>query len=92
MSNLEEILANFDFKLAKEKIAQAPAVPRDHSKLLLVNRESKSIQDAVFYQIIDFLGDNDVLVLNETKVFPARLLGKKKNWRKSGVVIVETIK
>ena len=77
MSNLEEVLANFDFNLAKEKIAQVPAVPRDHSKLLLVNREEKSIKDAIFYQIKDLLGENDVLVLNETKVFPARLLGKK---------------
>lgn len=91
MSNLEEVLANFDFNLVKEKIAQKPAEPRDHSKLLLVDRDNKSIKDAVFYQIVDLLGENDVLVLNETKVFPARLLGKKETGGKVELLLLKQL-
>ena len=91
MSNLEKILANFDFNLSKEKIAQTPAVPRDNSKLLLVDRKEKTIEDAIFHQIVDFLGENDVLVLNETKVFPARLLGKKNTGGKVELLLLKQL-
>ena len=91
MSNLEEILTNFDFVLAKERIAQSPVIPRDHSKLLLVDRNEKSIKDAIFYQIVDLLDENDVLVLNETKVFPARLLGKKETGGKVELLLLKQL-
>jgi S-adenosylmethionine:tRNA ribosyltransferase-isomerase len=91
MSSLDQVLANFDFHLDKNKIAQAPAIPRDHSKLLLVNRQQNSIKDSIFYQITDYLGDNDVLVLNETKVFPARLLGKKETGGKVELLLLKQL-
>jgi S-adenosylmethionine:tRNA ribosyltransferase-isomerase len=67
----------FDYHLPKELIAQEPISPRDHSRLLILGKESK-IEDKHFYDLPDLLDQDDVLVLNETKVFPARLLGKKK--------------
>ncbi len=68
---------DFDFELPKEKIAQHPSEKRDHSKLLVVNRESKTLDDRHFYDIVDLLDSNSVLVINDTKVIPARLMGIK---------------
>ncbi len=70
-------LDDFQYHLPSELIANQPANPRDHSRLLLVNRANRKFEHAHFYDLADFLTNNDVLVLNETKVFPARLLGKK---------------
>lgn len=74
---------DFDFELPKESIAQHAIEPRDHSKLLVVNKNSDELEDKHFYDIVDYLNENDILVLNKTKVIPARLFGKKEN----GVVI-----
>lgn len=68
----------FDYNLPKSLIAQKPTSPRDHSRLFVFDRISKKIQHKHFYDLVDILSDNDVLVLNETKVFPARLKAKKK--------------
>ncbi len=70
-------LSDFDYHLPPEKIAQTPASPRDSSKLLIVDRKSGSQTDARFSDLAAMLGPNDVLVLNNTKVFPARLLVHK---------------
>lgn len=70
-------LSDFDYTLPPEKIAQVPMEPRDHSQMLVVNRKSNSLTDKHFYDLADLLGPNDVLVLNNTKVFPARLLVHK---------------
>jgi S-adenosylmethionine:tRNA ribosyltransferase-isomerase len=67
----------FDYLLPEELIANEPLQKRDASKLLIVDRNSGSIQHKHFYNIIKLLTTNDVLVLNQSKVFPARLLGKK---------------
>ncbi|MFA5127197.1 MAG: tRNA preQ1(34) S-adenosylmethionine ribosyltransferase-isomerase QueA [Patescibacteria group bacterium] len=67
----------FDYHLPQNLIAQKPTSPRDHSRLLIFDRLSKKIMHQHFYDLPDFLNENDVLVLNETKVFPARLWGKK---------------
>lgn len=69
---------DFDFELEEKKIAQSPAEPRDSAKLLTYSRETGEISHTRFKNIIDFLSENDVLVLNETKVIPARLYGKKR--------------
>ena len=79
MIDIEE----FDFYLPKELIAQKGCEPRDHSKLLAVNKITGEIKHKHFYDIIDFLNKGDVLVINRTKVIPARLIGHKEN----GVVI-----
>ena len=70
---------DFDFVLPKEKIAQHPSEKRDHSRLMLVNKETQTISHHHFYEIIDELDDNDVLVINDTKVIPARLMGVKED-------------
>ena len=67
----------FDYYLPEELIAQSPAEKRDHSRLLVVNRENKTYEDKHFFDIINYLHEGDVLVRNNTKVIPARLLGIK---------------
>ena len=70
-------LSDFDYTLPDDKIAQVPMEPRDHSKLLVVRRQNKSFEDKHFYDLINILTYNDVLILNNTKVFPARLIVQK---------------
>jgi len=67
----------FDFYLPEELIAQNPVQERDHSRLLVIDREHRTFEDKVFYNILDYLQPGDVLVRNNTKVIPARLLGIK---------------
>ena len=67
----------FDFELPEELIAQKPSDKRDHSRLLAINKDNKTYEDKVFYNIIDYLRPGDVLVRNNTKVIPARLIGVK---------------
>ena len=67
----------FDYYLPKELIAQEPIEPRDHSRLLILDKNTGSIEHKHFYDIIDYLSNNDVLVFNNSKVAPARLYGKK---------------
>jgi len=69
--------SDFDYNLPKELIAQTPLKDRDTSRLLVVDRETKTYEDHHFYDIIDFLSPGDALVLNETKVLPARIIGTK---------------
>lgn len=68
-------LADFDYCLPKELIAQQPLTKRDESKLLVLHRCDGRIEDRVFRDIIEYLVPGDTLVLNDTKVFPARLFG-----------------
>ena len=69
--------SDFDYELPDELIAQTPMEPRDHSRLLVYHREDGSVEHKHFYDIIDYLNPNDALVINNTKVIPARLLGVK---------------
>ena len=66
-------LSDFDYKLPEELVAQYPIKKRDHSRLMVINRTDGSIEHKRFYNIIDYLYPGDLLVLNETKVYPARL-------------------
>ncbi|MDX9754802.1 MAG: tRNA preQ1(34) S-adenosylmethionine ribosyltransferase-isomerase QueA [bacterium] len=70
-------LHSFCYDLPPELIAQTPARKRDHSRLLVANRASQSLQDHLFYEIPHYFNPGDVLVLNDTYVFPARLFGVK---------------
>ena len=70
-------VAEFDFDLPEDKIAQKPVEPRDSSKLMVLNRKEDSIEDKEFTDIIDYLEPGDVLVRNNTQVIPARLFGQK---------------
>ena len=69
--------SDFYYDLPEELIAQTPIEPRDHSRMLVYDRADKSIRHLHFYDLPQFLRKGDVLVLNETKVIPARLLGVK---------------
>lgn len=70
-------LSEFDFDLPEALIAQTPLEKRDHSRLMVVNRQKQTIEDKHFYDIVDYLHEGDVLVRNNTKVIPARLYGTK---------------
>ena len=70
-------LQDFDFTLPPELIAQTPVARRDQSRLMIVDRARESIAHDVFANIGHYLSPGDVLVVNDTKVFPARLRGGK---------------
>lgn len=67
----------FNYDLPEHFIAQVPVEPRDHSRLLVLNRNSGEIEHRKFFEIIDYFNPGDLLVVNETRVIPARLYGKK---------------
>ncbi len=73
------LITDFDYYLPEELIAQKPADKRDCSRLMIVNREKNTIEHKHFYDIIDELRPTDCLVLNNSKVLPARLFGVKEN-------------
>ena len=83
-------LADFAYELPPSAIAQEPLAARDQSRLLVLDRRSKAIRHAHFYDLPDFLRAGDVLVLNSTRVFPARLRGKKKTGGKVEVLLIES--
>lgn len=68
---------DFDYNLPEELIAQTPIKDRSSSKMLVLDRKSGDIEHKHFYNIIDYLEEGDTLVLNDTKVLPARLIGSK---------------
>ena len=70
-------LSNFNYELPKELLAEYPSDQRDESKLMILNRDTQKIEHKLFKDIIDYFDDGDVFVLNDTKVFPARLMGNK---------------
>jgi S-adenosylmethionine:tRNA ribosyltransferase-isomerase len=71
-------LSDFDYNLPPELIAQEPAEPRDSSRLLVLDKDSGDIEHKCFYELDEFLKKGDVLVVNNSKVIPARLIGSKK--------------
>lgn len=72
-------LSDFDYNLPEELIAQTPAEPRDHCRLLVLDKKSGEVSHHIFGSIVDFLNPGDLLVLNNSKVFPARLFGRREN-------------
>jgi S-adenosylmethionine:tRNA ribosyltransferase-isomerase len=70
-------LSHFLFELPEERLAEYPADNRDESKLMVLNRKEQTIEHKSFKDIIDYFDNDDVMVLNNTKVFPARLFGNK---------------
>jgi S-adenosylmethionine:tRNA ribosyltransferase-isomerase len=68
-------LQDFNYPLPKDLIAYHPSEKRDHSRLLVLERETGQLEHKYFYQIIDYLEEGDGLVINQTKVFPARIFG-----------------
>ena len=76
--------SDFDFDLPQELIAQTPLADRDHSRLLVLDKETGEVSHKEFRNILDYLSSGDVLVINDTKVIPARLMGVKED---TGAVI-----
>ena len=71
------LITDFDYELPEELIAQAPLTHRDASRMLVLDRAQRNFYDAEFQSLPDYLNPNDVLVLNNTKVLPARLVGER---------------
>jgi S-adenosylmethionine:tRNA ribosyltransferase-isomerase len=70
-------LKDFDYHLPEELIAQYPCERRDHSRMMVVNKKTNKVERKQFYNLPEYLHKNDVLVINDSKVIPARLIGKK---------------
>ena len=70
-------LSNFIYELPKDLLAEYPSDQRDESKLMVLDRKNQKIEHKTFKDLIDYFNDGDVFVLNNTKVFPARLMGNK---------------
>ena len=68
---------DFDYYLPSELIAQTPLEKRDESRLLVLDKDTGEIEHKMFYDIIDYLESGDALVINDTKVIPARIIGTK---------------
>lgn len=71
------LVTDFDYDLPQELIAQHPIEPRDHSRLLVVDKKTGEIEHKHFYDLVNYLKPGDVLVFNDTRVIPARLHGTK---------------
>jgi S-adenosylmethionine:tRNA ribosyltransferase-isomerase len=70
-------LSQFDFELPKERIALYPSQARDEARLMVLNRKEGTIEHKIFKDILNYFDDGDVMIINNTKVFPARLYGTK---------------
>jgi len=70
-------LSDFKFNLPKTYIAKYPVTPRDKARLIVLDKETETIEHKVFFDVINYMSKGDVLVINETRVFQARLYGKK---------------
>jgi S-adenosylmethionine:tRNA ribosyltransferase-isomerase len=82
-------LESYNYILPEQNIAQHPAEKREHSKLLVLNRKNKTREHKVFSDIIDMIPPGDILVVNDTKVFPARLHGRKSTGGKVEIFLLE---
>ncbi len=86
------LLSEYDYNLPEELIAQQPADRRENSKMMVLTRADKSIKHMHFYDIVDLIDENSVLVLNDTKVLPARLIGYKDTGAKIEVFLLKPLK
>ena len=82
-------LSEYDYNLPENLIAQMPADKRENSKMLVLDRNNKTIEHKHFFDIVDYIDSNSILVLNNTKVLPARLYGTKDTGAKIEVFLLE---
>ena len=85
------LVSEYDYELPEELIAQLPADRRENSRMLVLNRDCRSIFHKHFYDIVDFIDENSILVLNNTKVMPARLIGHKDTGAKIEVFLLKNL-
>ncbi len=83
------LVSEFDYDLPEELIAQTPAQKRDMSKMMVLDKNTGAIEHKHFFDIVDYLDDNCVLILNNTKVIPARLYGHKDTGAKIEVFLLK---
>jgi S-adenosylmethionine:tRNA ribosyltransferase-isomerase len=84
-------LSEFNFNLPKNLIAQKPASPRDACRLMVLDREKETVRHDRFYNLGKYLKAGDVLVLNNSKVLPARLIGKKATGGKVEILLLKQV-
>lgn len=85
-------ISDFSYHLPQGFIAQQPARPRDHSRLMVLDRQTKTIQHTFFYKLPDFLTPNDLLVFNNSKVVPARMYAQKITGGEVEIILLHEIK
>lgn len=83
-------ISEFDYILPEELIAQMPADKRENSKMLVLNKKLKTIEHKHFFDVVEYIDENTLLVLNNTKVLPARLYGTKETGAKIEIFLLET--
>lgn len=86
------LLSEYDYNLPEELIAQLPADKRDNSRMMVLNRKDRTISHKHFYDIVDLIDKNTLLVMNNTKVLPARLIGYKDTGAKIEVFLLKQAK
>jgi S-adenosylmethionine:tRNA ribosyltransferase-isomerase len=91
MSKTSYTTSDFDYQLPSELIAQYPAPQRDHSRLMVLDRASGTIEHRLFRDIAQYIPPGDALVLNETRVFPARLLGKRAGGGEAEILLLRPL-
>ncbi len=84
-------ISDFDYELPEELIAQMPADKRQNSKMLVLDKSAQTIEHKHFFDIVDYIDENSILVLNNTKVIPARLYGTKDTGAKIEVFLLEGV-
>ncbi len=84
-------LSEFDYCLPKEYIAQEPLIPRDECRLLILSRKDMRLRECVFKHIIHFLQEGDLLVLNDTRVLPARLVARRSTGGRLEILLLRQI-
>lgn len=82
-------ISDYDFELPQELIASEPLAVRDDSRLLLADRTLRTLDDSIFRELPEFLSSDDLLVINDTKVFPARLIGRSQTGAMIEVFLME---
>ena len=87
-SHTDLVTSDFYYDLPEELIAQHPSAERDHSRLMVLDRQSGELEHRHFFDIIDYLEPNDVLVVNDSKVIPARLFGHAEGREEAGLELL----
>jgi len=72
------LISEFDYHLPEELIAQSPLPKRDASRMLVLDRRNQTWTDSTFHSFLDYVSRDDVVVVNNTRVIPARLIGKRR--------------
>ena len=79
------------YDLPEERIAQTPMEPRDHSRMMVIPMDGGEIEHKHFYDVLEYLKPGDALVINETRVIPARLLGERENGGPAEILLLKQV-